>query len=55
VPEACIVALTSEEVMGEERDALNASAHTVLTKATPRAELVHAVLQAAATRRMAAV
>jgi DNA-binding NarL/FixJ family response regulator len=48
LPEARILALTSEEVTGEKRDALNAGAHTVLTKATPRAELVHAVRRIAA-------
>jgi DNA-binding NarL/FixJ family response regulator len=51
LPKACILALTSEEVTGEEKDALNASSHAVLTKATPRAELVHAVHRATAVRR----
>ena len=55
LPAARILALTSEEVTGEERDALNAVAHTVLTKATPRAELVHAIRRIATVRRTAAV
>ena len=43
LPAGRILALTSEEVTGEERDALNAGAHAVLTKATPRTGLVQAV------------
>jgi DNA-binding NarL/FixJ family response regulator len=54
-PAARILALTSEEVTGRERDILNTVAHTVLTKATPRAELVHAIRGIAAIRSIAAV
>jgi DNA-binding NarL/FixJ family response regulator len=54
-PAARILALTSEEVTGRESDILNGVAHAVLTKATPRAELVHAIRRIAAVRRTATV
>ena len=46
LPAARILALTSREIAGQERDILSGVAHTVLTKATPREELVRAILQA---------
>ena len=43
LPGTSILALTSNEVAGQEQAALAAGAQTVLSKAAPRAELLHAL------------
>jgi DNA-binding NarL/FixJ family response regulator len=43
LPEVPILALTSNEVVGQEQAALEAGAHVVLTKASSRSEIIDAL------------